>query len=531
MNTRDSIDKRNLRSDKTSSHWMLFNEPKKSDKKLTDIQETETDEAIEKEEVLDPFASRSKVLRSPILSKKEFIPEESEKVDEDKNIIEKNLNITVRKDKKTSCDFTLRTPEKVDTSYREPKVDFTSEESNSKSDNSFHSQESIVKEPTDKNKSENLFTETGTKGSSFETYFSTNPRKKPTFRKTFSLNDLFSNQSRDFRKNSENSINSNLFNWSLSGSSAMAPIPIREITDLIREYDGNDDTLNSFIKNTEKLWIHIADYSDEDKNRFMLILQLKLINKAAEATKETEFDNWENVKKDLLENINPQTNIERAELKLTTVSQERNENLEDYAKRVESLLHNLNKSFSVVKNDEVIAVESDRKARRSFENGISNRDLRNKAIARGSKTLKETIDYVIEQELRQFQFKQRDFEEKYCGFCKFKGHTYQECRKKNANRNASFGNENKKEVVCFKCNKKGHYANECNVRNDDSKPGPSNPRKENQNQDRFPGNRRRTMNNVEAHPSNQKKTTKNIRFCENVVPLDDSLSDINDEKN
>lgn len=100
------------------------------------------------------------------------------------------------------------------------------------------------------------------------------------------------------------------------------------------------------------------------------------------------------------EKINPQKNIEKAELKLTAIKQNTNEDVENYARRVEELLENLNKSFNTEENNEIIVKENDRKARKAFENGLLNNNLKSRAIARGNKTLREAVDYVIEQELR-----------------------------------------------------------------------------------------------------------------------------------
>lgn len=85
------------------------------------------------------------------------------------------------------------------------------------------------------------------------------------------------------------------------------------MTDLIREYDGNEKELRTFIRNIDRLWNYIDDYPIREKNQFMLILQLKLTGKAAEATKDEDFNFWEETKRALTENINPQKNIEKAE--------------------------------------------------------------------------------------------------------------------------------------------------------------------------------------------------------------------------
>lgn len=71
-----------------------------------------------------------------------------------------------------------------------------------------------------------------------------------------------------------------------------------------------------------------------------------------------------------MDNINPQKNIEKAELKLATIKQASKEDVEKYAKRVEDLLDNLNKSFNFEPgNNDIIRRENDRKARKAFENG------------------------------------------------------------------------------------------------------------------------------------------------------------------
>lgn len=492
MSNRDSIDERNLRSDKTDSHWMLMNpsdskNPKKENK---EIKNRQTDETNELEDIdIDPFLNRSRILRSPVLGSPSHSAEISNTdspLNEEQRLIQETLNITKRK-----IDSKLPKTEQF-TTPQNPKKAFSINSEEEKSSNGEKSETSDQENKTTTD---------------------------------------FKNKNKE---QSAHSSNSNIFDWSLSSDFIMANIPIKDITDLIREYNGNEKDLNSFIKNIDKLWGHIATYENVDKARFLLILQLKLTDKAAEATKDSNFNSWENVKRHLLENINPQKNIEKAELKLTTVSQKSGEDLEIYVQRVESLLNDLNKSFGIERQDDIIGLENDRKARRSFENGLNNKYLRNKAIARGSKTFKETVDYVIEQELRQSQLvKIQNFEEKFCSFCKIKGHSFQECRKKTYNRRFTTNSEpkrftNNSDITCYKCSKKGHYANECRSETNKQKEGPSTSNSGNNNSSRRSFtmqtmNNKQNLNNMKSDSHSQTKQSKNVRFCENNIYLDEAM--------
>lgn len=171
---------------------------------------------------------------------------------------------------------------------------------------------------------------------------------------------------------------SDLSDWSISSNMAM---PIKDVTDLITEYKGDEKHLNSFIKNIDALWTSIVAYDAAEKKRFLLVLQVKLTEKAAQAVKDIEFKDWTDVKKALKDYIKPQRNTEKAELKLTTVKQLPKEELEPYAKRVEELMEDLNKCFELEDGYEIMKKENARKARRSFENGLLSPGLRNKAIA------------------------------------------------------------------------------------------------------------------------------------------------------
>lgn len=286
---------------------------------------------------------------------------------------------------------------------------------------------------------------------------------------------LFNSIKTQFVKSASNSDE----DWELSQSDKMA-MPIRDVTRLIPEYDGKEKTLDSFIKKIDKLWTYIAEFDDNDRTQFLLVLQLKLVDKAAEAVQDNEFEDWEAVKTDLIEHITPHRNTEKSELKLCTIKQKFEEDVETYAKRIEDALDTLNRSFSQEDQNETIKKENDRKARKTFENGLNDSRLRNKAISRASNTLKEAVDYVIEQELRYSELKPT-LSPNFCTYCKRPGHTLSECRTRKSpsdyrnaydkNRN-SHGENGKVEpnqttpranVICFKCNCHGHYANTCTV--------------------------------------------------------------------
>lgn len=119
-------------------------------------------------------------------------------------------------------------------------------------------------------------------------------------------------------------------NWTFTTPSVDMAIPIDTIVKLIPEYD-EADKLESYLCKVDGSWKLVEENKDPDKISYLLNVQMKFQEKAADATKDIDIINCVNVRNALKERINPQKNIEKSELKLVTVERNDSENVEQIA--------------------------------------------------------------------------------------------------------------------------------------------------------------------------------------------------------
>lgn len=160
----------------------------------------------------------------------------------------------------------------------------------------------------------------------------------------------------------------------------------------------------------------------------MLVLEQNLTGRASAVLHDVPFNDWPTVRIALQERLTTHNTVERVEAKIFSLKQRAGEVLEEYAQRAETLLDELNRSYGT--DNDVLRRENDRKTRRSFEQGISNRQLKERAVIRSADTLRDSINYVIGQKVSMFNntISYTPRFERTCNFCGG-AHLSQDCRR------------------------------------------------------------------------------------------------------
>lgn len=361
--------------------------------------------------------------------------------------------------------------------------------------------------------------------------------------------------------------------WSLSNNNSphrrdsnMA-LTIAEICDLVKEYDGNPNELNGFIHKIDALWGFIEQIDPGNlainQRRFLLFVEQNLVGRASIAIQNETYVDWPALRTLLRTRLVPQHSVERVESRLLTFRQQINESTENFGQRAENLLAELERSYEITNEQAVLQREIDRKVRRAFESGLTNRQLRERAMIHAAGDLRSSINYVIGQEAAM-AVTAATTPRSVCGNCQG-NHPTSECRRtrnmsngnnfrnysnnysnnynqmgnNNGNRNnapQANNNNQRRALSCYICGSFDHLANACNNRPNTQRPqrqsfptyptnnsnnGPPQPNRNQSNQSYQNNNAPNRYNAPTAAPNNTPR-----RFSDNTYRRNDNVNTI-----
>lgn len=180
-------------------------------------------------------------------------------------------------------------------------------------------------------------------------------------------------------------------------------LTVEKIAELIPSYNGEFTKLEEYLATTDLLY-HRLMTSEENKQLFLIFVRAKLINKAFEATRFSgEIKNWDELKIALKNNISRPINAQTAHAQLMRVRQKANEDIKSYSNQILDSLYKLNQISCA--NTELAISNHIKKAnegiaKQVFEDGIYNERVKIITISKAKISLKDTIDFALEQEQR-----------------------------------------------------------------------------------------------------------------------------------
>lgn len=242
-------------------------------------------------------------------------------------------------------------------------------------------------------------------------------------------------------------------------------IVYKDIKDLIPNYSGERKGLDEFIQTIDSLASQLTE--DRDKKLFNLSVKTHLKDKAFNTIRHLQNPTWGEIKQALKDKLNPldATSCYNA---LTHAKQISNESITDFAMKVETLLTNLNRSSTIDASEttrKYVQDGNEQLAKRAFENGILNFQLKTLIIAKNKKTLESAIREALDMDSTGEYKNTETKKSRTCNLCKKRGHLEHECFKKNAATKENNPEAEKTEKVCSFCKRKGHTVQECRTKN------------------------------------------------------------------
>lgn len=263
-------------------------------------------------------------------------------------------------------------------------------------------------------------------------------------------------------------------------------IVYKDIKDLIPSYGGDPAKLEHYISTADTLYLQLSD--DRSRKMFLLAIRSKLRDRAYDAIKTSaEPAGWRHLRQALREKIAP-ISPEHAYSLLGNAKQNNNETIGEYSTRIEAMLTTLNRATAdpaPLVAREHIRNNNMRLAKKSFEYGLSNSQIRTIVISGASSSLATATQLAMELEATnrfeksarpQHEQGQHDNRAIICNFCQKRGHKAEVCRKKAAaaaspaQQTTPASNQsrpappNTSQKTCHYCKKPGHIIAECRKR-------------------------------------------------------------------
>lgn len=280
----------------------------------------------------------------------------------------------------------------------------------------------------------------------------------------------------------------------------MANLTYKDLILAIPQFDGNEKEIESFINSCD---IYEKLIEEDQSNIFLAIIISKLKGEAlAKLQPIAEINNWAELKEKIEEKIRKPLSFEYAQERLCHITQNRNENIEIYGRKIRVALEKLNlASRCLTKEDnalKMLKLANEKLAIQKFEQNLSNPNLKVIVAAANKTTLENTISFAMQKELSNKFVKN-------CNYCKKEGHYERECFTKNRKFNY------------FKKSDNFYHGTPATNSNDNSENKNRNLNKNNS------FNFKRPQNTFEQRKSNDNFNNKNIRTCQedNFLNLED----------
>lgn len=169
---------------------------------------------------------------------------------------------------------------------------------------------------------------------------------------------------------------------------------------IIPEYDGkSSDGLDRFLKCCDIVYKSLNESGQSEFSEFVIA---KLTDKAFSLVKYKQYENWEDIKKDLQLNFYEQKSIGHLNSEMMNIRQKEKESVREYSERLEDLLQKLNNACIASEGEEgskIINSMNSKLALTSFRNGLYDREIRTVVKAWDFKNLKDAVTRALEEEL------------------------------------------------------------------------------------------------------------------------------------